>query len=299
LTDTAINAATAAETPVEIPARGWWEVLKRSWAGSKEDNLNLVAAGVAFYAFLAFVPLLAALVLTYGLVAEPATVVEHFRSLTRVMPLDAARLIGEQLMSMTQTEGKQKGLGLLLALLISLYGSMRGARSIVDALNLVYDAEEGRSFIGKIIVSILITLGGLLALAAAILAISAMGYVERLLPVSSPGIAFLFKSLFWFGAAAAVSLLVAALYRYAPNRPNPRWRWLTPGSIAATAVWLAATLGFGFYVANFGNYNATYGSLGAVIVFLTWLYLSAFILLMGAELNAELEKQTSCDTRES
>jgi membrane protein len=298
LTDTAVNAATNADTPVKIPPRGWWEVLKRSWAGSKKDNLNLVAAGVAFYAFLAFVPLLAALVLTYGLVAEPATVVEHFRNLTRVMPLDAARLVGEQLMSMTQTEGKQKGLGLLLALLISLYGSMRGARSIVDALNLVYDAEEGRSFIGKIIVSILITFGGLLALAAAVLAISAMGYVERMLPVSSPGIALLFKSLFWFGAAAAVSLLVAALYRYAPNRPNPRWRWLTPGSIAATAVWLVATLGFGFYVANFGNYNATYGSLGAVIVFLTWLYLSADILLMGAELNSELEKQTSCDTSE-
>jgi membrane protein len=96
-----------------------------------------------------------------------------------------------------------------------------------------------------------------------------------------------------------VSLLIAALYRYAPSRPDPRWRWLTPGSIAATVVWLIATLGFGFYVANFGTYNATYGSLGAVIVFLTWLYLSAYILLMGAELNSELEKQTSCDTSEN
>ena len=293
MTDTAV----AAGTPAQISAGGWGAVLKRTWAEAKDDNLNLIAAGVAFYAFLAFVPLLAALVLTYGLVAEPASVIEHVRRLTNVMPADAARLIGEQLMSMTQTASGEKGLGLLLALLVSLYGSMRGARSIVTALNLAYDAQEARSFVRKAVLAGLITLGALLALLAGILAISAMAAVEHLLP-SSPPIQFLIQTASWIGAAAAVSLLVAGLYRYAPNRPNPRWRWLTPGSIAATVVWLVATLGFGFYVANFGNYNATSGSLGAVIVFLTWLYLSAFILLMGAELNSELEKQTSCDTSE-
>ncbi len=298
MTDTAVNAPIAAETPAEIPARGWWDALKRTWQESSRDNLNLIAAGVAFYAFLAFVPRLAALVLTYGLVAEPATVVGHFRHLTRLMPTGAARLIGEQLMSMTRSAGSAKGIALLLSILVALYGAMRGATSIITALNIVYNVDEERSFVRKTLLAVLITLGALVGLLLGILVISALGYLEHLLPFSSPGLHLVLKIVSWAAAAAAVSLLIAALYRYAPNRPNTKWRWLTPGSLAATAVWLAATLGFGVYVANFGNYNATYGSLGAVIVFLTWLYLSAFILLMGAELNSELEKQTRCETRE-
>jgi membrane protein len=293
MTDTPVNARSSADTPSEISGRGWREVLKRTWRESSQDNINLVAAGVAFYAFLAFVPLLAALVLTYGLVAEPATVVRHFQQLTAVMPADAARLIGEQLMSMTKTASTQKGLGLLLAILLSLYGAMRGATSIIVALNIVYNIDEDRSFVRKTGLAVLITAAALVSLLAGILAISALGWLEHLLPFSSRVVQTLLKLLSWVAAAAVVSFLIAAVYRYAPNRPNTRWRWLTPGSLAATVLWLLATLGFGFYVANFGNYNATYGSLGAVIVFLTWLYLIAYILLLGGELNSELEKQTT------
>ncbi|MDB5667097.1 MAG: YihY/virulence factor BrkB family protein [Alphaproteobacteria bacterium] len=293
MTDTPVNARSSADTPSEISGRGWREVLKRTWRESSQDNVNLVAAGVAFYAFLAFVPLLAALVLTYGLVAEPATVVRHFQQLTAVMPADAARLIGEQLMSMTKTASTQKGLGLLLAILLSLYGAMRGATSIIVALNIVYNIDEDRSFVRKTGLAVLITAAALVSLLAGILAISALGWLEHLLPFSSRVVQTLLKLLSWVAAAAVVSFLIAAVYRYAPNRPNTRWRWLTPGSLAATVLWLLATLGFGFYVANFGNYNATYGSLGAVIVFLTWLYLIAYILLLGGELNSELEKQTT------
>jgi membrane protein len=293
MTDTPVNARSSADTPSEISGRGWREVLKRTWRESSQDNVNLVAAGVAFYAFLAFVPLLAALVLTYGLVAEPATVVRHFQQLTAVMPADAARLIGEQLMSMTKTASTEKGLGLLLAILLSLYGAMRGATSIIVALNIVYNIAEDRSFVRKTGLAVLITAAALVSLLAGILAISALGWLEHLLPFSSRVVQTLLKLLSWVAAAAVVSFLIAAVYRYAPNRPNTRWRWLTPGSLAATVLWLLATLGFGFYVANFGNYNATYGSLGAVIVFLTWLYLIAYILLLGGELNSELEKQTT------
>jgi membrane protein len=293
MTDTPVNARSSADTPSEISGRGWREVLKRTWRESSQDNVNLVAAGVAFYAFLAFVPLLAALVLTYGLVAEPATVVRHFQQLTAVMPADAARLIGEQLMSMTKTASTEKGLGLLFAILLSLYGAMRGATSIIVALNIVYNIDEDRSFVRKTGLAVLITAAALVSLLAGILAISALGWLEHLLPFSSRVVQTLLKLLSWVAAAAVVSFLIAAVYRYAPNRPNTRWRWLTPGSLAATVLWLLATLGFGFYVANFGNYNATYGSLGAVIVFLTWLYLIAYILLLGGELNSELEKQTT------
>ena len=293
MTDTAVNARTSARSPTEIPTPGWIEIVKRTWRESSRDNLNLIAAGVAFYGFLAFVPLLAALVLTYGLVAEPATVIEHVRGLTTLLPADAARLIGEQLLSMTATAGSAEGFGLLLAILLSLYGAKRGATSIVTALNIVHDVEEDRGFARTTLIAAAITLGAFAALFIGIIAISAFAWLEHLLPFLPSWAHSGLKILAWIAAAAAMSLLVAAIYRYAPNRPNTKWRWLTPGSLAATLLWLAATLGFGFYVANFGRYNATYGSLGAVIVFLTWLYISAYILLIGGELNAEVEKQTT------
>lgn len=293
MTDTAVNGRISAAGPAQLTAAAWWEVAKRTWKQAGDDNLNLIAAGVAFYAFLAFVPLLAALVLIYGLVAEPASVVQHVRQLTDMLPADAARLIGRQLMSMTASAGTAEGFGLLLAILLSLYGAMRGATSIVTALNIVYEVEEDRSFGRAALMAVAISLGSFAALFIAIVAIAALGWLENWLSVSSPVVATLLKLLSWLAAAAVVSLLIACLYRYAPNRPDTKWRWLTPGSLASTLLWVLATLGFGFYVANFGNYNATYGSLGAVIVFLTWLYLSAYILLIAAKLNAELEKQTT------
>lgn len=287
-----------ASDPTEISAGGWWQVLKRTYAEASRDNVSILSAGVAFYAFLAFVPLLASLVLVYGLVAEPASVIGHVQALTAMMPADAARIIGEQMLSVSQTAASKKGLGLLIALLLSIYGAMRGATSIVTALNVVYNVEENRGFIRTTLIAVALTVGAVAALLLAVLGVSSVGFLEDLLPFSSPFVHAILKIGFWIGAAAAVSLLVALVYRYAPNRTKPKWQWITPGSVAATLLWVAATLGFGFYVANFGSYNATYGSLGAVVVFLTWLYLSAYILLMGGELNAELEKQAGTLTPE-
>jgi membrane protein len=291
MSDVARHSGAVGKSPGDIPARGWWQVLMRTYKESGRDNVGIISAGVAFYAFLAFVPMLAALVLTYGLVAEPASVVQHVRSLFQAMPADAARLIGEQLISVSQTASSKKGFGLLLALLLSIYGAMRGASSIITALNVVYNVEEDRGFVRTTLLAALITMGAVAALLLALLGVSVLGWIEALLPFSSPIVHTILKIAFWIAAAAAVSLVIALIYRYAPNREDPPWRWLTPGSIAATLLWIAGTLGFGFYVANFGSYNATYGSLGAVVVFLTWLYLTAFILLMGGELNSELEKQ--------
>ena len=279
-----------AATPTELPASDWKAALRRTWKEAGDDNIGLIAAGVGFYAFLAFVPLLASLVMSYGLVAEPATVLRHVQALTRLMPADAARLVGEQLLSVVQTSGGRTGFGLIFALLLSLYGAMKGAGAIVTALNIAYEVKEKRGFVRRTLVTATMTLGALGALLLALLAVSAMALVERLLPFSGPAAHLLVQLLLWAAAAAGVSFFVAAVYRYAPNRPTAPWRWISPGSIAATVTWLAGTLAFGFYVSRFGNYNATYGSLGAVVVLLTWLYLSAYVLLMGAELNSELEK---------
>jgi membrane protein len=287
-----------ADKPSDIPAPGWKQIAKRAYKESNDDNVSLIAAGVAFYAFLAFVPLLATMVLTYGLVAEPSSVVSHMQALTKAMPADAAKIIGEQLKTIVTDAGSKKGIGLLIAIALSLYGAMKGVAAIVTATNIVWDVEETRSFIKRTALNLILTVGAVLGLLLAIAGISVLGFLDHLLPTSAPIVHLLLKIGFWVLAAAAVSFGVAVIYRYAPNRPEPEWKWISPGSVIATLVWLVATAGFGFYVANFGNYNATYGSLGAVIVFLTWIYLTAYILLMGAELNAETERQTDKDTRE-
>jgi membrane protein len=288
-----IKEAAPASKPSDIPARGWKEVLKETWKEGGKDNITLVAAGVAFYAFSALVPLLTAFVLSYGLVAEPSSVVSHMQTLTNVMPQQSAELIGEQLKSMTETAGTKTGFALLLALLIALYGASKASTAVMTALNVAYGTDETRSFIKRTLIAISMIAGAVVVMLLVILAMSAIHLVEELLPSFGGVMHFLIQALGFLLAAAGVIALLATIYRYGPDRPNAKWRWITPGSIIATALWLLATVGFGFYVANFGSYNATYGSLGAVIVFLTWLYLSAYIVLLGAEMNAVLEQEVA------
>jgi membrane protein len=289
--------AHKARKPTDIPPRGWWNVLKRAWKESGEDHLEMLGAAVAFYAFSALVPLLTALVLTYGLVAEPSSVVQHMQTLTSVMPAESAGIIGDQLQSMTESDGAKTGFALLLAFGIALYGASKGATSIMTALNMAYETEETRGFVKRTAIAIGLVAGAVLVMLLAILAFSAMNFVEQLMPWLGGIGHFLVQALSFAIAAATVITVLAVIYRYGPDRPNAKWRWITPGSVLATVVWLVATVGFGFYVSNFGNYNATYGSLGAVIVFLTWLYLSAYIVLLGAEVNAVLEQEVAANPK--
>jgi membrane protein len=278
--------------PVRWPALSDWRaVLVRTWKEAGDDNVGFLAAGVAFYAFLAFVPLLASAVLIYGLAADPPTVAEHIRKLFQVLPADAAALIGDQLKGMTESPDSAKGWSLLVAIAIAIYGASKGSGAIVTALNIAYEVKEDRGFIKTTLLALVMTVGGLLVLVVAAGAISAMAAIEKLLPASSPLVHVALQILFWAAAIAAVAVGLAAAYRWAPNRPGAPWVWVSPGSAAATLLWLLASLGFGLYVSHFGNYNATYGSLGGVVVFLTWLYLSSYIVLMGGEMNSELERQ--------
>jgi membrane protein len=278
--------------PVRWPAlKDWRDVLVRTWKEAGDDNVGLLAAGVAFYAFLAFVPLLAATVLVYGLAAEPQTVADHIRKLFGVLPRDAAALIGDQLKSMTESPDAAKGWSLVVAIALAVYGASKGSGAIVTALNIAYEVKESRGFIKSTILSLAMTVGALVVLVIAAAGISVMAWVEAFFPGFPAWAHDVFRILFWAVAVVAVGFGLAAVYRYAPNRPDAPWVWISPGSASATLLWLAASLGFGFYVSQFGNYNATYGSLGGVVVFLTWLYLSAYIVLMGGEMNSELERQ--------
>lgn len=286
----------AATRPWAIPAGGWKDVALRSWKESGQDNISLIASGVAFCAILAMVPMLGAVVLSYGLIATPDTVLANVRSLTSVMPAEAARLIGEQLANIVSTSDGKKGFGLLIALAIALYGAMKGATAIITALNVAYDEEETRGFIHLNLVALGITACAVLVAVLAIFSITAMAAVETLFPELPAPLAFLARLIPYLLMAVVGSAAAASLYRFAPNRSHARWVWLTPGSVLAALCWVLMTFGFGIYVANFGSYDATYGSLGAAVVTLTWLYLSAYVLLLGAEFNCELERQTARDT---
>jgi len=282
--------------PVRWPAAAQWRaVLTRTWKEAGDDNVGFLAAGIAFYAFLAFVPLLASVVLVYGLAADPHTVAEHIGKLFATLPRDAAALIADQLKSLTSSPKSAKGISLAVAIALALYGASKGAGGVVTALNIAYELKEDRGFVKTTLLTLAMTVGGLLVILLAVGAISVSALVEHLLPFSSPIVHFLVQALAWAVAVAAVAIGLAAVYRFAPNRPEAPWVWVSPGSAAATLLWLVGTAGFGLYVSHFGSYNKTYGSLGGVVVFLTWLYLTGYIVLMGGELNSELEKEQAAE----
>lgn len=286
----------SADTPLEIPGAGWWEILKRVYAKTGQDNIGLLAAGVAFYAFLAFVPLLGALIMTYGLIADPSKIADDMRTVIDLVPRDAAKLIYDQLLSLSQTAAGKKGLALAIALLISIYGAMRAASGIMMALNVIYEQAEKRSLIRTTLISAVITIGAVFVAIVGLLSASVLAFLESIFWQLGGLTALLIKSITWLFAGMLAAGGIAMVYRIGPDRHDAKWRWLSLGSIIATLLWVAATVGFGIYASRFGDYNATYGSLGAVVVLLMWLFVSAYAILLGAELNAESERQTSRDS---
>ena len=284
------------KSPWHMPGAAWKDVLVRTWTQAGVDNVSLAAAGVAFYGFTAMVPLLGAIVLIYGIVADPTTVLQNMRDLTAVMPTDAARLIGDQLMGLVKTSSNKKGLGLVLAILIAVWGARAAAAAIVTGLNIAYEEKEERSFFRVTLLTLAITAATVGVAILALVAITALGHLSDLLPSLPGAVLFVGKLASYAALVLAGAAGAATLYRYGPDRRKAQWIWISPGSVIAATIWLLLTVVFGIYVANFGSYDATYGSLGAVIVFLTWLYLTSYVLLLGAELNSEMERQTHVDT---
>jgi membrane protein len=285
-----------AASPAEIPLRGWRDIAIRTWREASSDNIELIAAGVAFYGFLALVPMLGALVLTYGLVADPATVMAHARAAFALLPPDAARLVAEQLLQLSAQSAGKTGLGLLLSLAIALFGAMRGASAILVALNIAYDEVDERGLVARTMLTLAITVGAVVISIVALAAIGSLALLDSLYPAAPVALLLIVRLLFWAAAAVAACAGIAILYRCGPHRHSAKWRWLSPGAIVATVAWIAMTFAFGLYSANVARYDATYGALGAVVASLMWLYLSAYILLLGAELNGEIERQTREDT---
>ncbi|MBB4856808.1 membrane protein [Novosphingobium chloroacetimidivorans] len=289
------DARHAAAAPWSMSLAGWKDVLVRTAKETSSDNVGLVAAGVSFYGFLALLPLLGAIVLSYGILADPQTVLDNMTAMTKVMPREIAQLVGEQLMYVVQTSGSKKGLGVVIALALALFSARNGASAIVTALNIAYEEEEARGFIKVNLLALAITAAAVVVAVLALFAVALMTRVETLLP-TSPLVSFALQVVSYIVLVAVAAGAAALLYRFGPSRERARWTWLSAGSLVFALAWVGLTVGFGAYVANFGNYSATYGSLATVVILLTWLYLSSYLLVFGAELNSELEHQTRRDT---
>jgi membrane protein len=266
-------------------------ILLRVYHGISENRILLVAAGVTFYSLLAIFPGIATLISIYGLFADPATVASHLDTIASVAPGGAVDVLREQMTRLASQGGTTLGVSFVVSLAMSLWTANSGVKAIFDALNIVYGEEEKRSFLKLNAVTLLVTLGivvfVLLTLAAVVALPVALTYIP--LPAVT---ALVLRIGRWPTLFALVTVALAVLYKFGPSRTEPQWRWITWGSVSAAVVWLAASALFSWYVASFGSYNKTYGSLGAIIGFMTWIWISIIVVLVGAKLNAEMEHRT-------
>ena len=285
-----------ATSPWYMPGAAWKDIAARTYQRTWDDNVGLVAAGVGFYAFFALLSLLGLIVLSYGLVADPVTVIEHMRTLVGILPTDVVLLIGDQLMTSVQSSQGAKGLGILLAVLVALYGGTNGAAAILTALNIAYEEKEKRSLVRFYLVALGMTLTALALALLAVAAAAAVAFLRQQLPQATTAVVVAGRLAGYALLTLIAAAIAATLYRFGPSREDARWEWITPGSLFTAVTWLLLTAAFTFYVSSMTDYSATYGSLGAVVGLLTWLYLSAYVFVVGAELNSEIEHQTAKDS---
>jgi len=286
-----------AATPTDIPWRGWKQVLRRTWREISSDRVGLVAAGCAFWATLALFPAISMLISLYGLVFDPRTVEPQLQTIRDLLPPAAFALIAERVHTLVSHGSTNLGLSLFISTALALWSASTGTKSMVSALNLAYGEVERRRFLRFQLVGLALTLcailGSILGIAilvglpAAVSFLRIPRYTTQLIQLASLTVLVVF-----------VLLALSLLYRFGPSRRSARWHWITPGSLVATVLWLAASALFSYYVAHVASYDATYGPLAAVAGIMMWFWVSAYAVLVGGELNAELELQTTHDTTE-
>jgi membrane protein len=284
-----------ARAPSQIPWRGWKDVFVRTYREIQDDRLLALAAGVAFYSLVSLFPAIAAGVSSYALFANVGTISKHLSIASDIVPAGSLDLLGEEIARIAAKSDGRLTVGFLLGLGIALWSANAGMKAIFDALNIIYDEEEKRGIIWLNVVSLFFTVCAIAAVGLAIslvvvfpLFLAAFGPTSLDLPIV--------RYLRWPVMFALMILGLSVLYRYGPSRRLAKWRWLSVGSVFAAIAWLAMSLLFSWYLGNFANYNATYGALGAVVGLMMWMWLSIIVVLVGAELNSEIEHQTAHDS---
>ena len=286
-----------AGAPQDIPAPGWKDIAWRTYSEISDNNIFLASGGVTYAVLLSLFPALAALVSIYGLVMDPNQIAAQVNALGGILPDQTRQLIEQELHQLVSASHGALGFGAVLGIVLAFWSASRGMSGLMSALDIAYEETESRSFLRFNMVALGLTVcflvGGVLVLAL----IAGLPTVAQFMQLGGT-LRWLFLLAQWPILIALWIVALAVLYRYAPDRKKPQWRWVSPGAITATLVWIIASVAFTVYVANFSSYNATYGSLGSVVVLLTWLYISSFAVLLGAVINAQSERQTQKDTTE-
>jgi membrane protein len=288
-----VNAAK----PSQIPLKGWKQIVKRAWAENSADNMPIIGGGVAFFGFLAIFPALIAMISIYGMVASPDTVARQVESISSALPASAAGLITDQLRSITSHSGGALTTSLVISVLLAVWSASGGVGNLMTAVNLAYDEVETRGFIKRKLIALGLTLGAIVFVLLTLALVAVLPAVLDALPLGVVG-TVLAQVVRWVLLLVVMAGSLAVLYRIAPDRDAPRLRWVSLGSIVVTVLWAVVSLLFSFYVNNFGSYDKTYGAIAGVIVLMLWLYLTCYLILLGAEINAEAEHQTARDTTE-
>jgi membrane protein len=284
-----------ATQPMQIPRKGWYDILWRTYQEMQQDRLLSIAGGVSFFTLLAIFPAITALVSAYGLFFNPATIANDIGQLSDLVPANVLTIVHEQATRIASNSNQTLSLGLIIGILVSLWSAMSGVKAVIDALNVIYEQRESRSFIKLNLVALVFTLFGFAAFLLAMAAIVVLPLI--LSPIGFGNLTETVTRIARWPVLLIVLLLgLAILYRYGPDRRAARWQWVSIGSVFATLTWFVASFLFSWYLTNFANYNATYGSLGAVVGLMIWLWISTVVVLLGAELNAEIEHQTARDS---
>jgi membrane protein len=285
----------SAARPQDIPARGWRDVLWRTWQEISDNNIFLIAGGVTYSVLLALFPALAALVSIYGLLLDPSQIEQQVNSFGGMLPEQSRQMLTQELHQLASSSNSALSFGAVVALLFALWTASRGMSGLISALDIAYEQKETRGFFRFNMVAVLLTLGAILGGMVAIALVAVLPAAVQLIGLGSTT-KWILLVLEWPLLIVLVMIGLAVMYRYGPDRREPQWRWVSPGAITATVLWIVASIVFTTYVSNFGSYDKTYGSLGGVVVLLTWLYLSAFVILLGAVINAQAEEQTERDS---
>ena len=285
-----------ATSPTEIGGKGWFDILKRVGGEIGRDHVALIAAGVAFYGLLAIFPGIAALMAIAGLVLDPQTVVEQLDQIGAILPAEASDIILGQAEDVAGSQTGRLGFAAALGVALALWSASAGVSSLMEGINVAYDEADSRGFFKRTLVRLALTLmliaGFIVIVGLAVAVPVALGFLEALGPVAQLAITVLR----WGVIFVVVVALLAALYRWGPNREDAQWRWITPGAALATLLWVVGSVALAIYVRNFASYQETFGTLAGVVILLMWLWMSAFIILLGAELDSEMEAQTRHDT---
>lgn len=284
-----------ANGPGRMPWRGWWQVIRRSIRRLGAEGLSTAAGGVAFFALMSLFPALVAAVLIYGIFADTAIVGQHLALVQHLMPANAYKVLEDQITTLVTRPATGLGWGLLISLVIAIWSASRGIAALIEIIGMAYRQKDNRSIVRSILLSIVLTFLGGLFLFFTVLTVGAVPALMRVLRLPKD-IESLVELIRWPILAAAVVVAVICLYRFAPDREDAKWRWIVPGALVASAAWMLFSLAFSLYVDNFASYDATFGSVAAIVVLMLWLYYTIFIFVVGAVLNAELEMQTIQDS---